>query len=158
MNNLGPRITTIEGAHFLKGLETGTGSPERLLMKLDGTTLRIKQLSWFSIKPTHKKIFDEILEINKVRQAIILERSGTMPRSEANDTLMNQVNGLLQFRIEKLSGYIDNPIEQHVNPIEQHVTKNERFITKIIRFISEYFGWRLSTKNVEALRATVKSL
>ena len=152
MNKLEPGITAIEGLHFLKAKDV---NPERLLMKLDGTTLRITQLSWFSIKPTHKKIFDELMELYRVREVIIIQRATKLLRAKVPDKLeeilshhMNTVNGLMQFHTQQLSSYIDGPIKPHT-------TENERFITKIIRFISEYFGWRLSTENVGALRATL---
>lgn len=112
-------ISKIEG---LELLNSHAVNRKNLLVKLDGDTLRITQRSWFSMRPSPKKIFDEVIKIHDIDFATL-------------DIL----------RVVKL-------LNEQVKPtIYLSRTKKEGFVTKIIRFISEYFGWRLSKAQYEQL-------
>lgn len=139
--NTEPKITAIE---YPPLLAQDLIHPEKLLMKIDGNTLRITQRSWFSIKPSQKKIFDEIVEISRAKFDNKLITAGTIPE-------MTGIS-IVEIIFDLHARQIGNHIEQLNAEKEQ---KNERFITKIIKFISEYFGWRLFTENKTALEAAI---
>jgi hypothetical protein len=124
------QITKVEGIELLKSQGV---NKENLLVKLDGTTLRITKGSWFSIKPSPKKIFDDVMKLSQVDY----------------DKVSDHVKNAMAEALEKL---LDAQVDS-ITPakMSSEQLKNEPFITKIIRCISEYFGWRLSQKDIAPL-------
>lgn len=129
MNGVGfVQIERIEGLELLDSSK----NKKNLLVRLDGTTLRITQPSWFSIKPSARNIFNEVNNIDRVNSGPDRLVKANMPK------------------VVKL-------LSEQIKPITRQLAE-EQFITKIIRLISEYFGWKLDRKSITTLIEMINNL
>lgn len=127
------KIYEIESIQGLEVLNKTSVNQENLLVKLDGTTLRITERSWFSMSnQITKKMSAEVMKILQAKPATNIEPD--MP-------------AVVQLLRQQIIGQIVSYRNQTILP----GNKAERFVAEIIRFISLYFGWGLSAEDNTAL-------
>lgn len=127
MNEMNPnRITNITGINLLNNQEI---DQNKLLIRLDGTTLTVQKRSFFSIEGSERRIFNKAINI--------FEADTTQVQKQINNVI--KIKEILNSQIEKIA-FSD---EDGNNRNSYLIVK---LFKKIISNVSMCLGWKLSTQ------------